>query len=195
MTESFHSSQETVIDLQRKLARCEARCKKLEADVSAASLTRWELLSKLHTNTMQHLTAISHLRQAVNPPMLRDLGSPPSNQVSEHSRLVPSVTKSGNESSLLSMRPDVGVSDDEEEEEIDLEELSIGPSRLAAQQKFVSLRRAPWGNAGFSASSSGKWSAGSIASGLRAIRWTSGGGLIAVSGMRNEDKKSDEGGA
>lgn len=112
----MRNSQEVVTDLRRRLARSEARCKKLEAEVAAASLTRWELLSKLHTDATQRLTAINYLRQPQNGALLRDVGSPPSRQFSEYSLSPIAMAKSPSESCLLSLKPDLSVSDDDNDD-------------------------------------------------------------------------------
>lgn len=174
MKESIRGSQEVVTDLRRRLARSEARCTKLEAEVAAASLTRWELLSKLHNDTTQRLAAINCLRQPQNGALLRDVGSPPSRQFSEHSLSPIAMPKSPSESCLLSLKPDLSVSDDDDDngEEVGgggerggeggFEEIAIGasysglstrnewrgnpPGVVGRQEENRALRlvRAPW---------------------------------------------------
>eukprot|EP00178_Gracilaria_changii_P004088 TRINITY_DN162_c0_g1_i10.p1 TRINITY_DN162_c0_g1~~TRINITY_DN162_c0_g1_i10.p1 ORF type:complete len:306 (+),score=56.22 TRINITY_DN162_c0_g1_i10:2044-2961(+) len=207
LTESLRASQELVTDLRRTLARSEARCKKLQADVTTASLSRWELLSRLHTDTTQRLAAFDHLRKPQNPPLLRDSSSPPSRQLSEHSLSPTIIAKSPSGSCLLSLRPDLTVSEDEEEQR-DLEHFAIGPSQFeraqvndfsashlaSASQRHdlpLSLLRTPWLDSTTRTADGTGESSGSLANALQPQLNASSSGLIARSALNDGGDQSN----
>lgn len=104
--------------LSTELAKSDARREILEKEVAAASLVRLELLSKLRTDENERISALNSLRHpaaAKLPAFLH--GSPGVPIVTSERALSPmSVAKSPSESMLLSLHPDLNVSDDDDDE-------------------------------------------------------------------------------
>lgn len=105
-------------DVSTKLARSDARRDILEKEIAAARLVKLELLSKLRIDEDERLSALNSLRRptALRAPLIPQ-GSPSTHSITSETALSPlAVAKSPSESMLLSLHPDLEMSDDEESE-------------------------------------------------------------------------------
>lgn len=101
-----------VADLSTRLAKADVRREALEKEIAALTLVRLELQSKLRSDESQRISALNQLRR----PSLAPPRSPTEVPTSDSRALSPlPVTKSPSESQLLSLEPDLTVSDGEED--------------------------------------------------------------------------------
>ncbi len=121
----------TAEELRRKLEDAQKSKTKLEKDVMAAEGLHWELVSRLHVDDRQRVSALNRLRRPhqYHYPSSNDSPDPNEDSSTAHSSeaLLPirvsetfaprQVAKSPSESYLLSLQPNLNVSDSDSDSE------------------------------------------------------------------------------